>query len=314
MSAWRSQPRARLTYGASAEASRWDRAGTTSTRPFSAPTCWSSLTSGASSRAHDAAGVVWMMSSTDLKPIQPTKPRNASTVVNHLRERGTVNGSAAISVTPANNIGSREMFDPICELTSQTSTTPRLKTAAVSRTVFHSLGTRNRQSSPYSSGSITEPIVIGWVPETGTGHAETATTAVGASPRAQAPGRRFCRNSAAATRPTKRPATGDAMVASAASGAATRAFAQRLCRQRYGQQNTAATAPSANTVPRPKVTRPDTALQISARTPASAAHSGFRTDRLRMRTMVSRPADTVPAIIMVVRTPRTDIRYGDTTL
>src|SRR5690349_8380500 len=33
-----------------------------------------------------------------------------------------------------------------------------------------------------------------------------------------------------------------------------------------------------------------------------------------MRIIVSSPAETVPAIIMVVRTPSTDIRYGDTTL
>jgi hypothetical protein len=59
------------------------------------------------------------------------------------------------------------------------------------------------------------------------------------------------------------------MVDRPASGAATTAFAQRLCRQRYGQQNTAATAPSANIVPSPKVTRPEIALHSSATTPAS---------------------------------------------
>ncbi|CAM5361039.1 hypothetical protein STANM309S_05878 [Streptomyces tanashiensis] len=83
-------------------------------------------------------------------------------------------------------------------------------------------------TAEYSSGRITEPMPIGWVPENGNSQADTATTAVGASPSAQAPGRRFCRNSATATRPTNSPATGDAMVASAASGAAHRAFAQRL--------------------------------------------------------------------------------------
>ncbi|CAM5560190.1 hypothetical protein SGRIM128S_01809 [Streptomyces griseomycini] len=67
-------------------------------------------------------------------------------------------------------------------------------------------------------------------------------------------------------------------------------------------------------MPSPNVTRPEAALHSSANTPASAAHSGLRTTRPRMRTSVSSPADTVPAIIIVVRTPRTDIRYGDTTL
>src|SRR3954447_1329638 len=126
MSACRFQPRARLTYGASADASRWEAAGTTSTRPFSAPTSWSSLTRGASSRAQDAVGVVWTTSSTDLKPIQTVKPAKATTMAYHLRVRGTENGSAAARATPANSIGSREMLEPIWELTSQTRTTDRL--------------------------------------------------------------------------------------------------------------------------------------------------------------------------------------------
>ncbi|CAM5360954.1 hypothetical protein STANM309S_05877 [Streptomyces tanashiensis] len=67
-------------------------------------------------------------------------------------------------------------------------------------------------------------------------------------------------------------------------------------------------------MPSPNVTRPEVALAISAKTPASAAHSGLRTDPAAQRTSVSRPAEIVPAIIIVVRTPRTDIRYGDTTL
>src|SRR5438132_734761 len=67
-------------------------------------------------------------------------------------------------------------------------------------------------------------------------------------------------------------------------------------------------------MPRPYVTRPDAALHSSAKRPASEAHSGFFTERLRIRISVSRPAEIVPAIIIVVRTPRTDIRYGDTTL
>ncbi|MGC0376673.1 hypothetical protein RKD28_004189 [Streptomyces sp. SAI-229] len=206
------------------------------------------------------------------------------------------------------------MFDPICELISQTSTIPSPYTAAVIRTVLHSAGTRTYTRTEYSSGRITEPMPIGWVPENGNSHADTATTALGARPSAHAPGRRFCRNRATATRPTNSPATGEAMVASAASGAAHRAFAHRLWRQRYGQQKTTATAPSANMVPSPYVTRPEAALHSSANTPASAAHRGLRTDRLRISTRVSSPADTVPAIIIVVRTPRTDIRYGDTTL
>ncbi|CAM5314837.1 hypothetical protein TPAU25S_00952 [Tsukamurella paurometabola] len=173
--------------------------------------------------------MVCTTSSTDLKPIQPLKPTTARTSAYHLTDLGTANGSAATSTTPPNSIASRVMFDPICELISHTSTMPSPYTADVMRTVSHSAGTRTHTRIEYSSGRITEPMPIGGcVPENGNSHADTATTAVGARPSAHAPGRRFCRNSAAAARPTNRPATGEAMVASAASGAAHRAFAQRL--------------------------------------------------------------------------------------
>lgn len=120
------------------------------------------------------------------------------------------------------------MFEPICELISHTRSTASPYTAAVIRTVFHSLGTSAKTSPAEISGSEAEPKDIGWVPEKGNSQAETATTTVGAMPSAYAPGRRFWRKRATATRPTNSPATGDAAVASAASGAAHRAFAQRL--------------------------------------------------------------------------------------
>lgn len=67
-------------------------------------------------------------------------------------------------------------------------------------------------------------------------------------------------------------------------------------------------------MPRPKVTRPEAALHSSANTPARDGHTGFRTALVRIRISVSSPAEIVPAIISVVRTPSTAIRYGDTTL
>lgn len=67
-------------------------------------------------------------------------------------------------------------------------------------------------------------------------------------------------------------------------------------------------------MPRPKVTRPEIALHRSANTPAATGATGFRTALLRISTSMSRPAEAVPAIIIVVRTPSTAIRYGDTTL
>ena len=147
----------------------------------------------------------------------------------HLRERGTANGSAASSATPANSIGSRVMLEPIWELTSQTRSTARPYTADVIRTVVQSLRDQDETSDRVQrTAGRADQKAIGWVPEKGNSQAETATTAVGARPSAHAPGRRFCRNSATATSPTNRPATGEAAVASAASGAAHSAFAQRL--------------------------------------------------------------------------------------
>lgn len=108
--------------------------------------------------------------------------------------------------------------------------------------------------------------------------------------------------------PRKRPATGLAAVARPASGAATDALAQRFIRQRCGQQKTAATAPSANIMPRPKVTRPDRALHRKAKTPASEQASGLRTARTRTRISAVSAAETVPATIIVERTPISDIR------
>ncbi len=81
------------------------------------------------------------MSSTDLNPIHVAKPTLAMTMAYHLRLRGTVNGSAASSTAPPNSIASRVMFEPICELISQTRTTETPYTAAVIRTVFHFFGT-----------------------------------------------------------------------------------------------------------------------------------------------------------------------------
>src|SRR6478735_5196307 len=189
MSACRFQPRARLTYGASADASRWLLAGTTSTRPRSAPTCWSWLTSGASSRFQDAAGAVRTMSSTLLKPIQKLSPAKARTRAYQRRLRGTAYGRAASSATPANSIAIRVMFDPICESTTYVSSVPSPYTAAAVRTVLQSRGTRKKTSTAKTNGSDSVPSDIGCVPENGNSQEDRPTTATGARPIAYAPGR-----------------------------------------------------------------------------------------------------------------------------
>lgn len=77
-------------------------------------------------------------------------------------------------------------------------------------------------------------------------------------------------------------------------------------------------------MPRPKVTRPETALQSSPYTPAKAGSRarrsapgpapGLGTAPLRISSSVSSAAETVPTSIIVVRTPRMCMRYGETTL
>ncbi|CAM5601020.1 hypothetical protein SBADM41S_10091 [Streptomyces badius] len=168
-------------------------------------------------------------SSTDLKPIHPTNPTNATTIAYHLMLFGAANGSAATSATPANSIDSRVMLEPICELAGQTSTTPNPYTAAVIRTVIHSRGTRTHTRTENTSGPgpRTESHRLRPREREHPGrHRHHRSRHQPQRPRPQ--GRRFCRNSATATSPTNRPATGEDIVASAASGAAHRAFAQRL--------------------------------------------------------------------------------------
>lgn len=91
--------------------------------------------------------MVLTVSSTDLNPIQPTKPTTATTIAYQVRDRGTANGSAATSTTPANSMASRVMLEPIWELISQTMTIARPYTADVIRTVFQSRGTRTTAST-----------------------------------------------------------------------------------------------------------------------------------------------------------------------
>lgn len=104
--------------------------------------------SGASSRFQEAIGVVLTTSSRDLTPIHPVNTRRETTRAYHLRLARAVNGSAAISATPAKSIGSRVTLEPICEWTAQTRTTARAYTPLVTRTVTQCRGTRTQTSTP----------------------------------------------------------------------------------------------------------------------------------------------------------------------
>ncbi len=77
---------------------------------------------------------------------------------------------------------------------------------------------------------------------------------------------------------------------------------------------TASSVATPNSMPSPKVTRPETALPVSAIAPTTAGSIGRVTNRLRSSSSASRPAVSVPATTIVGRTPRKAIRYGDTAL
>ena len=130
------------------------------------------------------------------------------------------------------------------------------------RTVRHSLGHEDEDEHRRRGAAGTaEPNDIGCVPENGNSHADTATTTVGARPSAYAPGRRLLQEQRGRHHTEEQSRDRDCPPWPARRAAPrTAAFAQRLWRHRYGQQNTTATAPSANIMPSPNVTRPESAL------------------------------------------------------
>ncbi len=62
------------------------------------------------------------------------------------------------------------------------------------------------------------------------------------------------------------------------------------------------------------MTRPETALPVNASAPNRAGSHGRARARLRTSRSASSPAETVPAMIIVVRTPRVAMTYGDRAL
>src|SRR4051812_9288336 len=81
----------------------------------------------------------------------------------------------------------------------------------------------SRSDTAAADGSTAEYHAIGWTPESGKSHADTATTATGGNPTRQASPRRPVSHKAAATSPRNRPATALAAVASAAISTTTTA-------------------------------------------------------------------------------------------
>jgi hypothetical protein len=123
------------------------------------------------------------------------------------------------------------------------------------RTVRQDRGASTATATPHRIGITADPKAIGWRPENGKSHAQRAITATGGRPRAYAAGRRPPSQSAAATTPRNRPATGLDRVARA-ENATARAPRGTTCRRsvvrhRSGQAEITATAASPNMVPRP---------------------------------------------------------------
>jgi hypothetical protein len=185
------------------------------------------------------------------------------------------------------------------------------------RTVRHSFGTRKKVAAQQTTGMRNDWSEMGCSPWNGKSQAETATTTGNGRPSAKAAPRcgfsrqRPWSSSAAATTSRKRPATGLPAVASAEHSTTPVQRAQRARRHASGQAVTRATAASAKRTPMPKVARPEPALNASATAPHTAGTSGCLTARLRARISASRPAESVPAIIIVVRTPSWAMRYGE---
>ncbi len=184
--------------------------------------------------------------------------------------------------------------------------------APPTRTAVQLLGTSRTTATAPRTGKISDTNGIGCTPVNGKSSAEQATTAGGGRATANIAAGRRASSSEAATTSRNSPATGLAAVASAASSTASAARvyrAGRLARpprQRAGQVHTTATAPSPNSTPSAKVTRPEAALHAKAKAPHSEGTSGR--DTVRASSSDSRPADSTPETISVVRTPMTAIR------
>ena len=222
--------------------------------------------------------------------------------------------AAATRSTPPKRRASRVTFVPTGDGTIQVTSTTRTYTAAPSRTVSHDVGTRSRTTAPRTTGMTSEISPIGCRPANGKNTAENATTATGGTDRqrrrrpGRATGRRpRCRGTAPPPGSTR----GGQHRQDPGQSAAGQAVPPRGVRQCSGHAKITATAPRANSVPRPNVTRPETALQVIAAAPYNAGHRGRSMALLRTSTSASSAAESEPATIMVVRTPASAMRYGD---
>lgn len=141
---------------------------------------------------------------------------------------------------------------------------------------------------------------IGCSPVKGKNSVVSPTTAAGGMSRQRArPQSRTSRN-AAPTTATKSPATGEAIVASAAYPAASHSRRSRTS----GTQ-----AARASATPSAKVARPEATSHHSASEASSAGHTGRRTPHRTTSTAASQEAAS-PDTTVTVRTPTSAIKYG----
>lgn len=163
MSNCRFQPRARFTCGASAVASRWLRAGTTSTRVRSAPSRSRASTTLVVSWAQAGTAVDTCRSSAVFLPTHPTEKTSAMTSATRfclVRLRGTPAGvevagtasSAANRAAGAKSSASRSTFVPTGEGIRYVRTVPAAYTTAPHRSTRQPRGARVSTTRPITTG------------------------------------------------------------------------------------------------------------------------------------------------------------------
>ncbi len=291
-----------LMCGARATASRWLRAGTTSTRVRSAPRPSRARTTPSVSAAQAGTTVETRRSSAVFLPTQAIEKTRAATrrLRRSLASPGTPS-RAASRTAGANSSANRSTFVPTGEAIRYVRTVPAAYTAPLNRATRQVRGASAVTASPSTTGGQTRAAGINCSPVNGKRSMVAPTTAAGGRSRASARPQSRTTSRAAPTTTRNRPATGLAMVASAAY-----ATARAIRRSRV--RSTQAARPRAT--PRAKVVRPEATLHHRARDANSAGPSGFWTPERIRRTAASQDAAS-PETTVTVRTPRPAIRYGE---
>lgn len=221
-----------------------------------------------------------------------------------IRRARSVPSRAASSTGGAKYSANRSTFVPMGEATTYVSTMPAAYTAPLHRATRQARGASTVTARPSTTGGHIRPAGIGCSPSKGNSSVVSPTTAAGGTRSTRARPRSRTNRNPAPTTARNSPATGDAMVASAAYPAASTSRRSRT-------RNTQAASPKAR--PSAKVVRPEATLHHRAREASRATHSGLRTPDRMISTAASQAAAS-PDNAVTVRTPSAAIRYGEMTL